>query len=464
MILKKRKFDAGAHIMLSALLAAATAASAQTFTLLHSFAGGTGDGAYPAGSLILSNGTFYGMTQQGGSNHVGVVFKMNVTGSSYTNLHSFSEYRNTDGPYAALVLSGTNLYGMTVGGVRNGFGLVFRVSTNGGGAYTNLHSFAGAPNDGGVPYGSLTLANGKLYGLTQLGGSNNLGVLFRMNADGSSCTNLHSFAGGKGDGEYPMGDLILSGTTFYGMTSEGGAANQGAVFRVNTDGTGYTNLHEFAGNPFAGYPNDGSGPWGSLTLDGSTLYGMTYYGGSNNVGAVFKMNTDGSSYTNLHSFAGGAGDGASPQGSLTLVDGALYGMTPFGGASDYGVVFRVSTDGSSYTNLHEFTGGTNDGATAYGSLMLSGSTIYGMTYYGGTNNEGVVFALSNLPPEPPPSLTIIYANNHAIVSWPASVSGWTLQTNNQLATGAWGNYSGPIISNTMTNSPTKGNLFFRLKQ
>jgi uncharacterized repeat protein (TIGR03803 family) len=139
-------------------------------------------------------------------------------------------------------------------------------------------------------------------------------------------------------------------------------------------------------------------------------------------------------------------------------------MTPFGGANDYGVVFRVSTDGSSYTNLHEFTGGTNDGATAYGSLMLSGSTIYGMTYYGGTNNEGVVFALSNLPPAPPPSLTIIYANNQAIVSWPSSVSGWTLQTNNQLAAGAWGNYSGPIISNTITNSPTKGNLFFRLKQ
>src|ERR1039457_270683 len=129
-----------------------------------------------------------------------------------------------------------------------------------------------------------------------------------MKADGSSCTNLHVFGGGAGDGGDPPGDLILSGTTFYGMALEGGAANQGAVFRVNTDGTGYTNLHEFAGNPFAGYPNDGSGPAeSSLTLDGSTLYGMTQQGGSNNIGAVFKMNTDGSSYTNLHSFAGGVG-------------------------------------------------------------------------------------------------------------------------------------------------------------
>ena len=227
---------------------------------------------------------------------------------------------------------------------------------------------------------------------------------------------------------------------------------------MNTNGNGYTNLHSFAG-----YPSDGSGPPGSLTLDGSTLYGMTQYGGANNKGAVFKRNTDGSNCTNLHSFAGGAGDGASAQGSLTLANGWLYGMTPFGGASNYGVVFRVNTDGSSYTNLHTFTVSAGDGAEPYGSLLLSGSTLYGMTFYGGTNNDGVVFALSNLPPALPTSLTIIYANKQAIVSWPSSVLGCTLQTNSNLATGTWGNYPGPIISNTVTNSPTKGNLFFRLR-
>jgi uncharacterized repeat protein (TIGR03803 family) len=447
-IRKTRQLDAVAHIALLALLAAATAASAQTFTLLHSFAS---DGDYPSGSLIQSNGTLYGMG-------LGGVFRMNTNGSSFTNLHYFSSYGgNGNNPYAALTLSGTNLYGMTVGGGA-GVGVVFRVSTNGIG-YTNLHYFNSRETNGSSPYGSLTLANGALYGTTFIGGASNLGTLFRMDTYGGGYTNLHVFAGGANDGAYPLGDLTLSGTNFYGMTSQGGATGLGVVFRVNTNGTGYTNLHSFVG-----YPNDGAGPPGSLALDGSTLYGMTQQGGSNNIGAVFKMDTDGSSYTNLHSFAGGAGDGASPQGSLTLVDGALYGMTPFGGASDYGVVFRLNTDGSSYTNLHEFTVSTSDGAEPYGSLLLSGSTLYGMTYYGGTNNEGVVFALSNLPPAPPPSLTIIYANNQAIVSWPSSVSGWILQTNNQLAAGAWGNYTGLIISNTMTNSPTKGNLFFRLKQ
>lgn len=440
-------------------MAIATIASAQTFSLLHSFAGAPNDGANPMGSLILSNGTFYGMTSQGGVARGGVVFKMNANGSGCSNLHSFSAYAgNGLTPWASLTLSGSRLYGMTAAGGANGYGLVFRVNTNST-SYTNLHLFAGGATNGSTPYGSLTLVNGKLYGMTMHGGASDFGVLFRVNTDGSGYTNLHAFVGGAADGAYPSGDLILSGTNFYGLTSQGGAGNLGTVFRVNTNGSSYTNLHSFAG-----YPTEGANPPRSLTLDGSTLYGMAQAGGAANLGVVFKMNTDGSSYTNLHSFAGGTGDGATPYGSLTLVNGSLYGMTSVGGASNYGVVFRVNTDGSCYTNLHAFTVSASDGAgPSWCSLMLSGSTLYGMTYYGGTNNDGVVFALSNIPPVPPTSLTVIHTNNQAIVSWPSSVSGWTLQTNDDLAKGTWNNYTGPIISNTVTNSPVKGNLFFRLR-
>jgi hypothetical protein len=63
-----------------------------------------------------------------------------------------------------------------------------------------------------------------------------------------------------------------------------------------------------------------------------------------------------------------------------------------------------------------------------------------------------------------PLLTITYAGNQAIVSWPSSVTGWTLQTNNNLATGAWGNYLGTIVNNSVTNAPPTGNVFFRLKE
>ncbi len=280
------------RLMVPALIAGIHPASAQTFNLLHTFTGSYG--AYPVGSLIVSNATLYGMTSSG-------VFKMNINGGSYSNLHSFGGFAgNAAGPHAALTLSGTNLYGMTVEGGA-GVGVAFRVSTNGIG-YTALHYFNGRETNGSRPYGSLTLANGALYGTTFIGGASNLGTVFRMNTDGGGYTNLHAFAGGAADGANPGGDLTLSGTNFYGMTSRGGAAGLGVVFRMNTNGTGYTNLHSFSG-----YPNDGAGPPGSLTLDGSTLYGMTQEGGpaAARLGIVFKMNTDGSGYTNLHSFAGG---------------------------------------------------------------------------------------------------------------------------------------------------------------
>jgi len=63
-----------------------------------------------------------------------------------------------------------------------------------------------------------------------------------------------------------------------------------------------------------------------------------------------------------------------------------------------------------------------------------------------------------------PWLAITYTGNQAIVSWPASVTGWMLQTNNNLATPTWGNYLGPVVNNRLTNAPPNGNLFFRLKE
>jgi hypothetical protein len=63
-----------------------------------------------------------------------------------------------------------------------------------------------------------------------------------------------------------------------------------------------------------------------------------------------------------------------------------------------------------------------------------------------------------------PTLTITYVGNQAIISWPSSVTGFTLQTNNNLDSGTWGNYLGQVVNNSVTNAPPTGNLFFRLKQ
>ena len=318
-------------------------------TILHNFTGSASDGGNPYDSLTLSGSTLYGMTYQGGSSNGGALFSMNSDGT--------------------------------------GFGL--------------LHSFTGGASDGAFPFGSLTLSGSTLYGLTLIGGSSNGGVLFSMNSDGTGFGLLHSFTGSASDGAIPYGSLTLSGTKLYGMTYNGGSSGNGgsgALFSMNTDGTGFSLLHTFTGSA-----SDGSSPFGSLTLSGTKFYGTTAGGGSNNTGTIFIMNTDGTGFSLLHSFDGSASDGGSPYGSLMLSGSTLYGMTRYGGSSGTGALFSIGTDGTGFDLLESFSGAPADGAyPRFGDVTLSGdgSTLFGMTYAGGTANAGVVFSRSLVAPEP----------------------------------------------------------------
>jgi len=309
--------------------------------------------------------------------------------AQFNLLHTFTGV-GTDGsnPYGSLTLSGSTLYGMTALGGASGYGAAFQMNTDGNG-FTLLHSFTGVGSDGRYPFGSLTLSGSTLYGMTANGGTSGRGTVFKMNTDGTGFTTLRSFAGGGGDGGSPNGSLTLDGSTLYGMTTGGGSSGRGTVFKMNTDGTGFTLLHTFAGGV-----SDGRNPFGSLTLSGSTLYGMTQQGGVSDIGTAFKVNTDGTGFTLLHSFAGGGSDGRLPNGSLTLSGSTLYGMTQQGGGSDSGTAFQMNTDGTGFAVLHSFTGGGSDGLYPFGSLTLSGSTFYGMTSQGGGNDGGTAFQMN----------------------------------------------------------------------
>ncbi len=136
---------------------------------------------------------------------------------------------------------------------------------------------------------------------------------------------------------------------------------------------------------------NGEEPFGSLTLGGSTLYGMTIAGGANGDGTIFSISVTGGTPTTLVSFDGT--DGAIPYGSLTLsADGStLYGMTTYGGANNDGAIFSIPVSGGTPTTLLSFNG--TDGANPYGDLTLSGSTLYGMTDRGGVNGDGTIFSI-----------------------------------------------------------------------
>ncbi len=390
--------------------------SAQTFITLHSF---DGWGADPSSGLVLSGNTLYGTAYGGGSSGNGTVYKVNTDGTGFTTLHSFTATSgslsiNSDGkwPSSRLVLSGNTLYGTDRNGGSSGYGTVFKINTNGTG-FSSLHSFAmGSTNssglytntDGAVPEARLIISGNTLYGTTIGGGISGSGTVFKINTDGTGFTNLHIFTARSAsnlgdtnsDGANAPSGLILSGNTLYGTTEEGGSSGNGTVFAVNTDGTGFTTLHNF--HSFFS-DHDGANPLTELILSGNTLYGTTMQGGSSFKGTVFAINIDGTGYTNLYNFTGGS-DGSILEAGLILSGNTLYGTATSGGGSGNGTVFAVNTDGKGFTTLHSFTAtsgsiSTNsDGANPNAELFLSDNILYGTTTFGGNSGYGTVFALS----------------------------------------------------------------------
>jgi autotransporter-associated beta strand protein/uncharacterized repeat protein (TIGR03803 family) len=385
-------------LALGAALCASTADS-QTLTTLVTFTGtgGTASGSEPQGSLTLSGTTIYGITDGGGANFDGNIFSVGTDGTNYRNLVSFTGYGGTASganPEGSLTLGGSALYGMTQQGGANECGNIFRVGT-GGTNYQDLLSFTGSGGaaSGQYPQGSLTLVGTTLYGMTLFGGASGDGNIFSLGTGGTNYENLVSFtgAGGTASGAHPYGNLTLSGTALYGITVGGGANADGNIFSVGTGGTSYRNLASFTGS---GGTASGANPFGSLTLSGTRLYGMTGYGGAGGYGNIFSVGTGGTHYQDLLSFTGtgGAASGEYPGGSLTLSGTTFYGTTSRGGADGYGNIFSVGIDGSDYQSLYSFTGSA-DGGNPGGSLTISGGTLFGITSQGGASGDGTVFAL-----------------------------------------------------------------------
>lgn len=330
------------------------------FSLLHTFTGPP-DGANSAAGLVEdAAGNFYGTTSQGGS---------------------------TSGPCPSA-----------------GCGIVFKVDQSGN--ETVLHSFAGQP-DGATPLASLVLdAAGNMYGTTSHGGTSNLGTVFKVDSAGTESV-LYSFTG-EPDGAGPAADLVLDAAgNLLGTTAEGGIADAGTVFKLDSTGKESV-LYSFTGGV------DGAHPMAGLILDKEgNMYGTTIAGGEVGscsptkrdrsttpvtCGVVFELDTTGTESV-LHSFTGEP-DGAGPAGDLVRdASGNLYGTTAAGGIICYiiappfpgqgpsteyycGTVFKLDPTGKE-TLLHTFSGAPG-GAIPYGALILDAAgNLYGTTTQGG---------------------------------------------------------------------------------
>ncbi|MGD0262344.1 MAG: choice-of-anchor tandem repeat GloVer-containing protein [Verrucomicrobiota bacterium] len=472
--------------------------AAQTFTTLYSFTATNGlsainsDGAHPYAGLVLSGGILYGTAYVGGTNGVGSLFAVSTNGTGFTNLFNFKNNVVGGGgggggasagydPSGRLILSGSTLYGTAnyyAAMMNPPTGAVFKFDIGGAGI-SGLADFqplssAFTNGTGAHPHGGLVISGNNLYGTAYDGGRYKSGTVFTTTTNGTVITNLYNFSDNSSslnsDGANPEAELVLSGNTLYGTAYNGGPSGNGTIFAVNTDGTGFTNLYSFTTRS-SGTNSDGAHPFASLLLSGNTLYGTTQMGGTSRNGTVFSLSTNGTGFATLHNFSAfnNNTDGGNPEAGLVLSGTTLYGTAYAGGSSGNGTVFALNTDGTGFTTLYSFTAlssGTNgDGANPSGGLLLSGNTLYGTAQNGGNAGNGTVFSLT----VPPPLLNIQpIGNSNVVLSWPTNFTGFTLEANTNLGSNVWSVVSpAPSVSgtnNVVTNAISGAARFYRLSQ
>ncbi len=361
------------------------------YTKLLDFGNVSLQGASPDGDLYFDGTYLYGMTSGGGVSDNGTIFKMKANGTGYIKLLDF-DGENGSAPYGSLISDGTFLYGTTNGGNSTGNGTVFKIKPDGTG-FVKLVDFNGEAN-GGSPYASLLLVGSALYGTTSWGGADGLGTIFKVQTDGSGFTMLYQFTqsnGGNTDypikayqGSYPRGSLTFDGTFLYGTTSSGGNNDLGTLFKIKPDGSGFSLLVSL-NNIYGASPN------GSLISDGTFLYGTASSGGSSGLGTLFKILPNGTGFVKLLDFVGS--NGSSPQGSLFYDGTYLVGTAISGGANNTGLAFKVKPDGTGYANLINFAGAAN-GSYPNGSFISDGTSLYAFTNSGGSDDLGTIFKIN----------------------------------------------------------------------
>jgi len=383
------------------LLIAFQPAHAQTETVLYSFGSQAGDGYGPwAGLIRIPIGELYGTTVGGGAYGYGTVFRVPSAGQEIV-LYNFGT-QSGDGayPYAGVIMDKkSNLYGTTWSGGADNAGTVFKLT--GMLEETVLYSFCSQEGcaDGAYPYAGVIMdKKSNLYGTTRSGGADNNGTVFKVTPTGAE-TVLYSFCSQPGcsDGANPLAGVIMDTKgNLYGTTPLGGANNNGTVFKLSSTG-GETVLYSFCSQSGC---SDGSNPNAGVIMDKKgNLYGTTS-GGGYGYGTVFKLSSTGTE-TVLYSFTNGYTDGQEPYaGPVMGKKGNLYGASSYGPSGNYGALFELSPPRKkggawTFTSLHAFNSGSGDGLEPFGTPILDGEgNVYGTTFQGGAYGYGTVWKVT----------------------------------------------------------------------
>jgi uncharacterized repeat protein (TIGR03803 family) len=385
--------------------------------LLYSFSSGNNDAEIPVAVAQGPDGWLYGASSFGGAYGYGALFKINTNGMGYMVIHSFNTNSLTDGDYPTgdiVVTPDGWLCGTTVYGGANNVGTIYKISTNGMN-FSLIHSFAShnidnPDNATEDPENLMQAKDGSLYGIIVGNTGGYGGCVFKLESDAGGYSEIHTF------GVNPNGDLNLPTTglvqgpdgALYGGTFSGyrDVSEAGGIYRVSEDGLVYSVIYTFPGTGGT-FPDE---PYSAFCIGtNGVLYGTTVYGGSNGLGCVFSVNTNGLGFKQMYAFADlGNHTSLFPKSLIQGRDGELYGTTAYGGSVGVGMAFRIEPSGKSFADIWDFSSGNSPDGENPSSGLTQGvdGHFYGVTANGGKNSgdflgEGAVYAISltGFPPQ-----------------------------------------------------------------
>jgi uncharacterized repeat protein (TIGR03803 family) len=334
--------------------------------------------------LTAQSPHFFGVTTDGGSNGTGTIYRTDTNGTNLSIIDTFDIQQNGQNPYNQELLEvNGKMYGVTNSGGSNGVGVFFEFDPASG-LYTVRHDF----NDstGKHPQCYLLLGtNGKIYGTAIEGGVNNTGTIFEYNTTTNVLVRKQSMGASIVTGRKPNGKMVEASLgVFYGVCQAGGGKNSGTIFKYTLS----TNTIEHEGD-FESSVSGRNAYGGLMKATNGILYGMTSYGGTGTTaGTLFQFDIAEDSIKVLVNFNGL--NGRNGKGVPIQIGGDLYGLTYYGNYSSStgkGLLYKYNIAGDTISRVRTF-GAVNPGYYPTGNLVSSTAGKYFIVMQtGGVNNN-----------------------------------------------------------------------------
>jgi uncharacterized repeat protein (TIGR03803 family) len=335
-------------------------------TLLSKAAIGLSSGIN-CGPFVVYGAKLYCQSRDGGIADAGQVSAYNPVTENFEAKVVFDEASGRDPSQGVLAVYNDKLYGFTTNGGAYGRGSLYEY-TVAPIKFTKKIDFGGP--ELARPDGKMVYYNNKIYGTTFEGGDYGEGGIYEYNpATGAYVIKIHLKSS---EGKFTdFGNLMVYNNKFYGVTTRGGATDDGVIFEYDPATNIYTKRYDFKATT-------GRAPHAPLVEYGGKLYGTCSDGSTNGMGNIFQY--DPVTYTYTQKVIFNATWGGFPQGELLLHNGKLYGTATSEGAHDKGTLFEYNPLANAFNKLADFDGVVT-GAGPLGKLTLYKNKFYGICGY-----------------------------------------------------------------------------------